>query len=269
MYAFTYICNFRSIDNSDVDAELLHPEEITQKNKIEGFQFGNPHHYKQPIWNAYLGMSSFSTPVSMDFNPCPKRTLYTWAADDAYHALTDRVHKAFLRYDMYDPQLNLFAFETLMFGIAPKSLPNPPKYNGSSFLIGYSKQNQPTECHRKLLGAQPPDWMSLPEAGGQIRAILEQHEDFCPNNKIVICSALFPPTEEYPQGRYLWTWNSIFPDSPDGGTHTRPVTFMVAAQNHLVPQGGLGLTDYFAYQEFQNKISPDNFEIPPCCLQEP
>ena len=72
-----------------------------------------------------------------------------------------------------------------------------------------------TSCENIGLGQEPPDWARIPAVDGTIHAVVTDNPTLCPEQVVTIISVLFPPSSRYPQGRYLWTWYSPFPDSDE------------------------------------------------------
>lgn len=254
MYSFTYFPTFSSSDATERSTAWTDPV-------ISGFTCGNPDGYRLVIWNSNFGMTTFMTPVNEASNPLPTRVLYVWEPDNAYQALTDRAQNTLMWY-VYNPSSGLIWEEALMFGIAP-AVVQPPPNSGSSFIIDYHSDTT-LACQSMPLGEESPNWAYVPGVDGTIQACITDNPTLCPGNTVTVISVLFPPSAEYPQGRYLWTWYSPFPGSD--GTHSRPVTFMESAST--IAEGGtsLALADYFDYQEFETEISPDCFQIPEPCL---
>jgi hypothetical protein len=256
MYSFTYFPSFQSINLPQRARNWINLV-------IRGFEPGNPKGYQMPIWNNNFGMTTLMTPVDAASNPLPTRVLYKWALDSEYNVLTDRAQNTLMWYK-YNPNSKLFWEEALMFGIAPSSVA-PPPYSGSSFLIDLLTDGS-SSCKTMPLGQEAPDWAYSPGVNGEIQACITDNPSLCPNNVVMVISVLFPSSDEYPQGRYLWTWYSPLPDS--NGTHSRPITFMESAST--IEEGGtsLALADYFDYQEFEDEIGSNCFQVPISCLQE-
>jgi hypothetical protein len=255
MYSFTYFPSFGGSDSGT-------PEMSTEWNgvSIQGFECGNPNNYEKVIWNPNFGMTTLMTPVDEASNPLPTKVLYKWKSDADYQVLTDRAQNTLMWY-LYNPNTGLAWEEALMFGIAPPGV-NPPPHSGSSFIIDQSWDGT-QNCTPLPLGEESPSWAYVPGVEGTVQATIMDNPTLCPNNIVTVISVLFPPSDEYPQGRYLWTWYSPF-DGSDG-THSRPVTFMESAST--IAEGGtsLALADYFDYQELTVEISPDCYQIPESC----
>ena len=261
MYSFTYFPSFNSINNTQRSSDPRSTEWADPE--ISGFTCGNPYNYQLVIWNPNFGMTTFMTPVNEASNPLPTRVLYKWKPDAEYQVLTDRAQNTLMWY-IYNPASNLVWEEALMFGAAPAGV-TPPLNSGSCFIID-QHPNGSEACTPLPLGEEPPNWAYTPEVDGTIEAFITNNPTLCPNNDVAVISVLFPPSDEYPQGRYLWTWYSPFPGS--NGTHSRPVTFMESAST--IAEGGtsLALADYFDYQELAAEISPGCFQIPGSCLPQ-
>ncbi len=255
MFSFTYFPYFAGAPVTERPAKWTGAD-------IPGFVCGNPNNYQKVIWNQNFGMTTFMTPVDAKSNPLPTRVLYTWMPDHKYQVLTDRGQNTLMWY-IYNPQSGLVWEEALMFGIAPPNVP-PPPYSGSSFLIDLHTDGTEA-CQTMPLGQEPPDWAYVPEVDGTIQACITNNPTLCPGQIVTVTSVLFPPSDEYPQGRYLWTWYALFPGS--NGTHSRPITFMESAST--IAEGGtsLALADYFDYRELSPEISPNCYVIPGACLQ--
>ena len=232
---------------------------------IFGFSWGNPNGYQLFEWNSNFGMTTFMTPVDKNTNPLPTRVFYRWAPDGEYKSLTDRAQSTWMVYN-YNPTSPTLYVDAYMYGIAPPQIAPPPANSGSNFLFTQSRNGTPDCTTLKIegvaLGQQLPNWVSTPGVEGTIRATLANHPTLCPDNTVTIVSVLFPPSETYTEGRYLWTWYSPFPGSD--GTRSRPVTFMESA-SQIGKGTSLALADYFYYEEFRQPIEPHYFEAPAVC----
>ena len=252
MYSFTYFPTFNP-------ANLTARSTEWNAAGIEGFVSGNPENYQMVLWNNNFGTTTFMTPVNEGSNPLPTRMLYTWATDAQYQVLTDRAQNTLMWY--YDnPDSNLVWEEALLFGIAPAGVP-PPQYSGTGFIIDQSKDGSQT-CNPLVvggmpLGQEPPNWASL---DGTIQACITNNPTLCPNEVITVIAEIFPPTSEYPQGTYLWTWYS--PQDGPTSSNCRPVTFMQSASQISVGTS-LALADYYDYQVFVS--DPSCFQVPASC----
>lgn len=256
MFSFTYFPSFEVVDRAEVPREWA-------PSAIPGFRSGNPEGHALVVWNSNFGMTTLMTPVDAASNPLPTRVLYRWAPDPAYRGLPDRAQSTLMWYD-HNPASGLVSRTALMFGIAPPVVPLRP-HSGSSFLVDRRHDGSAT-CRSMPLGQQPPWWSRIPEVHGRVQACITNNPALCPGKTIAVISVLFPPTDEYPQGRYLWTWYSPFPGSD--GSHARPVTFMESASP--IGQGtSLALADYFDYRELGDPIDPDCFAIPIPCRHAP
>jgi hypothetical protein len=261
MFSFSYLCNFQAYEGT-LDADAM-PDELLAAlpSDLEGFSFGNTANYEKFIWNANFGMTTFMTPVDEASNPLPTQVLYTWAADEAYQVLTDRAQSTVMNYT-YNPNDNEVMEQALMFGAAPATVVPPPN-SGQCFIVDNMTDGS-AKCQTLPLSQEASDWTYTAGEQGTIHACIANNPELCPGNNLMVVSVLFPSTQEYPQGRYLWTWYSPFPDDPTG-LHSRPVTFMESAST--IAEGGtsLALADYFDYQEFSQQIAPSNFQISSSC----
>ncbi len=273
MYSFTYFAKFSEVSN---------PIPTVWKDPaIEGFTFGNPQNLKPVVWNTNFGMTTFMTPVDHASNPLPTRVLYRWASEQDYKSLTDRAQSTYMLYtyntstynpNSENPGKDIEYQEAFMYGVAPNDFNNPPSDEGCGFLYTKSTIQGDDTCQKLTdngvnLGQEPPDWASI-EGGYPIQAIISNHPSLCPKQTITVLGVIFPPTNEYPQGRYLWTWYSPFSLSQDS-SHCRPVTFMESASN--IAEGGtsLALADYYNYAEFDTEINSDYFQLPDICQSSP
>ena len=254
MFSFTYFPSFAPIAEVDMPTGW-------SPTDIPGFACGNPAGYELVVWNPNFGMTTLMTPVDEASDPLPTRVLYRWAPDVQYKELTDRAQSTLMWYSA-NPQSGLVNETALLFGVAPPGVP-PPKYSGSGFLVDLH-QDETLTCQSMPFGEEPPWWARIPAVEGEIQACIGDNPALCPGNGIAVISVLFPPSDEYPQGRYLWTWYSPFPGSD--GTHARPVTFMESAST--IAEGGtsLALVDYFDYEELADPIDPSCYTIPAACL---
>lgn len=253
MFSFTYFTSFTA-GPAGVSRSVFQPADIP------GFACGNPRGWELVEWNPNFGMTTLMTPVDAASNPLPTRVLYRWASDAEYTALTDRAQHTLMWYGA-NPASGLVNEAALMFGVAPSGV-TPPPHSGSSFLIDQHDDGSVT-CQSMPLGEEPPWWASIPAVDGAIHACISDNAALCPGNDVAVIGVLFPPSDEYPQGRYLWTWYSPFPDS--NGSHARPVTFMESAST--IAEGGtsLALADYFDYIELTQPIDAGCFAIPSAC----
>lgn len=254
-FSFTYFPSFRAASNPNVDTWSL-PD-------IPGFQFGNPENHKLMVWNKCFGMTTVMTPVDSGSFPLPTRVLYQWEVPERYRVVTDRVQFTDMSY-RFNPQAGFDSQVALLYGVAPSDV-KPPPFAGSGYV--YDKmRSEVSRCDNIGIGQQPPDWARIAEVQGKIHAVVTNNRKLCPNEVVTIISVLFPPSQEYPQGRYLWTWYSPF--SGSDGTHSRPVTFMESASQISVGTS-LALADYFGYQEFGAPIDPSVFALPSLCQVQP
>lgn len=256
MFSFTYFASFEPGETKDSNQGGV---------QIPGFSPGNPKGYELVEWDRNFGMTTFMTPVSETFNPLPTRVLYHWAEDQDYKELTDRAQDT-LMWFTENPQDPRTYESVFLYGVAPSGVPAPPRSN-RSFQIDMKKDGTST-CEEikpggMSLGLQPPWWASISGEKGGIHACIEGNPALGPKNRIAVIAVLFPPTDEYPQGRYLWTWYALFPDST--GRHARPVTFMESAST--IAEGGtnLALADYFDYRELTEEIPAGCLTLPGSC----
>ena len=253
MFSFTYLVDW-TLSNVIEPLQWFDPA-------IDGFSFGNVPGYKKFIWNRNFGMTVFMTPVDEKSSPLPTRVLYTWKPDADYQVNTDRAQNTLMWY-MYNAGNPLLNEEALLFGICPSTINPPPPNSGTGFLID-TDTNGEVKCTSMPFGCEPPDWTYVPGVQGTIHATISSNPELSPGQPMMLVSVLFPPTNEYPQGRFLWTWYS--PLTPDG-LKARPVTFMESASN--IEEGGtsLALADYFDYQEYSGGwLPPSDFQIPSAC----
>lgn len=260
-FSFTYFPTF-------APASLQQPPPWSTPD-IPAFSFGNPGGLKLFVWNSNFGMSPMMTPVNASSNPLPTQVLYHWTDGPLYTGLRDRAQKTTMSYEFNSSAPTAPQTDTaLMFGSAPATMPNPPALAGHWF--DYTLDNAGTmTCAMDpgglVLGAEAPDWVGTPGEEGQIWAVVVNDPVVSPNNPAAIYSVLFPPSDQYPQGRFLWTWYSPLDDASQG-VHARPVTFMESASS--ISEGGtsLALADYYDYQEFSDPIPSWAFNIPSVCL---
>jgi len=259
-FSFTYFPSFTPTSNPNVS--------VWSPPDIPGFQAGNPGDSQLVVWNDCFAMTTFMTPVDSASFPLPTVVLYQWKPDVNYQETTDRSQLTVMSYE-YNPSAGYSDQVALLYGAAPSGVQPPPNagngyiYNETIFLTrGY-----PTpivwSCQNIGLGQEPPNWASIPAVDGTIHAQVTNNPALCPGQSVNIISVLFPPTTEYPQGRYLWTWYSPFPGSD--GTHARPVTFMESASD--IAEGGtsLALADYFEYFESPVWLPSEFFALPAIC----
>ncbi|WP_026999596.1 hypothetical protein [Eisenibacter elegans] len=261
-FSFTYFANFAAAENPTLDHWL--------PAAIEGLVVGNPNEYKLPQWQECFAMTTLMTPVDVRSMPLPTLVLYQWKPNLIYEIYTDRAQHTVMSYE-YNPQAGFGTQVAALYGITPPDASHIPDLAGEGFIFNLDTVDDevPTRCWSLGLGLQPPHWPSIPAVRGKIHLTLFNTPKFCPKHTVMVFSALFPPTKEYPQGRYLWAWYSPFPNSD--GTHSRPITFMESASN--IAQGGtsLALADYFSYEEYPEKtwFPPAHFTLPPYCLTHP
>jgi hypothetical protein len=262
-FSFTYFPNFQS-DPSPVVDTWVQPV-------IDGFSGGNPNGWKLPVWNSCFAMSTLMTPVDSASLPLPTVVLYQWKPDADYQAASDRAQATIMSY-RYNPQAGFSAQVAQLYGVAPSGVTPPPLagsgylYNEIIFLVRGAPDPFVISCQNLGLGAQPPDWARIPAVEGAIHATISNNPALCPGHQIADIAVLFPPTREYPQGRYLWTWYSPPPGSD--GTQARPVTSMESAST--IAEGGtsLALADYFDYAPSPSWFPPSYFDLPALCLSK-
>lgn len=263
-FSFTYFPTFAQVESF---------QPVWSLPDIPAFTFGNPFGLELFVWNSNFGMSTMMTPVNQASNPLPTEVLYHWAAPADYQGLADRAQRTTMSYvfnppaGMPPPTPNPATEVILMFGGAPAGMPAPPANAGHWFDYVVDKNGSPScarDPHGLVLGAEAPDWVSTPGEQGQIWGMVIDDPVVSPNNPVAIYSVLFPPSDQYPQGRFLWTWYSPMSDG-SSGLHAQPVVFMESASN--ISEGGtsLALADYYDYQQFADPIPPGIFDIPPTC----
>ncbi|MDC0668269.1 hypothetical protein [Nannocystis radixulma] len=256
-FSFTYFPSFEATSTPVVDR--------WSPPNIPGFVGGNPDRLKLVEWRPHFAMTTYMTPVDSKSFPLPTMVLYQWLADGDYRELSDRAQSTVMSYE-YNPQSGIDYQQALLFGVAPRSVQPPPQDAGNGFL--YTKNNStPDQCISFGFGEEPPSWARIRQVHGTIHACVSNNPALCPNQLVTIISVLFPPSTEYPQGRYLWTWYSPFPGSD--GSHARPITFMESAST--IAEGGtsLALADYYDYHETPRPFGPDPFVIPGACIVPP
>jgi hypothetical protein len=231
---------------------------------IPTFKFGNSSNLQLFVWSSNFGMSPMMTPVNAASNPLPTQVHYHWTRDANYQQLTDRAQVTQMSYVFNsqappDPQTDT----VVMYGGAPAGMTNPPPFAGQ--WVDYTTNNAgffgcTVNPGAMVLGAEAPDWVSTPGEQGMIWATISNDPVVSPNNGVAIYSVLFPPSNQYPNGRFLWTWYSPFDGT--NGARARPVVFMESASS--ISEGGtsLALADYYDYQEFTDPIPPETFLIP-------
>jgi hypothetical protein len=257
MFSFTYFTNYTFDDISIPESWLGIP--------IAGFSFGNSQNYDTFMWNENFGMTAFMTPANESFNPLPTEILYVWKDDAFYQLLTDRAQRTDLGY-VYNQPTDQIDEQVYMYGPSGPNVPAPPNSNTSYAVDNFT--DKPQQCGQiKVqgisLGQEPPNWATSSVGGGVIQACINDNAELCPGNNIMVLSVIFPPSLQYPQGRYLWVWYSPFPDGSNG-LHSRPVTFMESASQIGVGTS-LALADYSDYQEFAIPIDPTIFNLPASC----
>jgi hypothetical protein len=258
-FAFIYFAEFSEVVYSGNSPTWEMPS-------VENFSFGDAG-LDLFVWNSNFGMSPMMTPVNQSSNPLPTTVDYHWAADSAYQVLADRAQRTQMSYTFNSQNPGDPAVDTiLMFGAAPPGTANPPPLAGHWLDYTVSNAGAPhcsIDPGGLQLGAEAPDWVSTTGEGGTIWAVIDSHPVLAPENQVGIYSVIFPPSDQYPQGRFLWTWYSPMPGS--NGARARPVTFMESASS--ISEGGtsLALADYYDYQEFAQPIDPSVFAVPSAC----
>lgn len=259
-FSFTYLPSFTATNNPNIST--------WQPVDIPGFQAGNPNNYKLVEWNDRFSMTTIMTPVDSASFPLPTAVLYQWKPDDQYVTTADRTQCTIMSYE-YNPQAGFTAQVAMLYGVAPAGV-QPPPFAGNGYIFNemvYVVRGFPTpivtSCENIGLGQEPPNWASIPAVDGTVHATISNNPALCPGEVVNIISVLFPPTQEYPDGRYLWTWYSPFPGSD--GSQARPVTFMESASS--IAEGGtsLALADYFEYVESPFWFPSEFFDLPLLC----
>ncbi len=262
-FSFTYFSEFNEVENPNIST--------WQPASIPGFNNGNPFNYKMLVWNECFAMTTLMTPVDSKSMPLPTCVLYQWKPDADYQIAADRTQCTMMSYE-YNPSAGFGTQVAMLYGASPAEMQNPPALADQGYIFNetiFLTRGYPTpvvwNCDNIGLGEEPPNWASIPAVEGKIHATVVNNSALCPNETVNIISVLFPPTDEYPQGRYLWTWYSPFAGSD--GSHSRPVTFMESASN--IAEGGtsLALADYYDYLEMplNDWFPPEYFELPSIC----
>jgi len=251
-YSFTYFPSFEKTKSSNISDNW-------HNANIEGFVFGNPQNFVKPIWNSNFGMTTFMTPVNKKYNPLPTRVLYKWKDDEDYQDLYDRVQNTVMQYT-YNPNSQQATEVALQFGVAPGEYKQPSEDTGTFFSYVLNS-DQTQNCSRMPLGQEPPNWFYIKGVNGTLHATVTDNSVLGPNETVMIMTVLFPPSDAYPQGRYLWTWYSLLDAT---GKHSRPITFMESGPSASAG-ADLSLADYFDYKEFNEEISSDYFTVPNAC----
>lgn len=263
-FSFTYFSAFEQQANPNITT--------WQAPSIPGFYAGNHFNYKMLVWNSCFAMTTLMTPVDSASMPLPTCVLYQWKPDNMYQLASDRTQCTMMSYE-YNPSSGIGTQVAMLYGEAPSTIPNPPALAGQGYIFNeiiFLTRGYPTpvvyDCQNIGLGEEPPTWVSIPAVEGTIHATIVKNPVLCPNQTVNLISVLFPPTTEYPQGRYLWTWYSPFPGSD--GSSCRPVTFMESASN--IAEGGtsLALADYYVYMEMPagDWFPSEFFDLPAICL---
>jgi len=252
-FSFTYFPTFEATSTPVVDSWT--PPDIA------GFQRGNPNNYQLVVWDKTFGMVTLMTPVDSASFPLPTLVYYQWLADAAYKELTDRAQRTMMSY-IYNPKTGIDTQQAFLYGAAPNGV-TPPPNAGNGYLYQNMMNGGSPTCISFGFGEEPPWWARIKAVDGTIHACVTNNPTLCPNEVVTIISVLFPPSTEYPQGRYLWTWYSPFPGS--NGSHARPVTFMESAST--IAEGGtsLALADYFVYKEVSIPIPSSVLALPAIC----
>ncbi len=257
-FSFTYFPTFEATDTPKTDTWVA--------PSIDGFQAGNPDGYDLIEWNPHFWMNTVMTPVDSMSLPLPTVVLYQWKPDTDYQVATDRAQATLMSYS-YQPTYKCLMQEALLYGVAPSGT-TPPPHAGDGYLfdwgLNFPARFGVTSCQNMGLGQEPPDWASIPSVNGTIHGTIKNNAALSPNQTTNLITVLFPPSKEYPQGRYLWTWYSLLPQS-NNGKHCRPVTFMESAST--ISEGGtsLALADYYNYNEQTTWFSGEYFTLPELC----
>jgi len=263
-FSFTYFTQFAASANPNINT--------WSPATIPGFNAGNPFNYQLIEWNSCFAMTTLMTPVDSASMPLPTCVLYQWKPDADYQQARDRTQCTMMSYE-YNPSAGFETQIAMLYGAAPGGMSSPPALSGQGFIFNeiiFITRGYPTpvvlSCQNIGLGEEPPNWAAIPAVEGTIQATVVNNPALCPNQTVTIISVLFPPSTQYPQGRYLWTWYSPFPGSD--GSHSRPVTFMESASN--IAEGGtsLALADYYDYLEMPagDWFPPEFFDLPVLCL---
>lgn len=251
-FSFTYFPVFNQVENPNIDT-WVDPQ-------IDGFQFGNPDGYEKVVWNTNFGMTVFMTPANAAYAPLPTRVLYKYESEEEYEQLEDRAQSTLMYYTYnQDSSPQIDTVNALLYGFVEDK---PVPYAGQGF--SYTVYDGGDECEEisvggMPIGQQPPNWAYLGE--GVISACVSDNPVLSPGQVVTITAIVFPPSKQYPQGRYLWTWYALLDSN---GVHSRPVTFMESASAIGVGTS-LSLADYFDYQELAESIAPSYFELPESC----
>ncbi|MEA3008563.1 MAG: hypothetical protein QOJ91_255 [Sphingomonadales bacterium] len=256
-FSFTYFPTFSPASLTSV------PEWSTPS--IPAFNFGQPPDLEFFVWNSNFGMAPMMTPVNAASNPLPTQVHYHWTPDEKYQHLADRAQVTQMSYQFNstarsDPRVDT----VVMYGGAPTGMQNPPPF--ADQWVDYTINNAgffscTINPGAMAMGAEAPNWVSTPGEKGTIWATIDDDPVVSPNNFVALYSVLFPPSCQYPNGRFLWTWYSRNNDGSNG-VNARPVVFMESASS--ISEGGtsLALADYYDYKIFADPIPPGTFSIP-------
>jgi hypothetical protein len=253
-FSFTYFPSFQAGMGTAMD-------NWTPPN-IPGFATGNPNGWDLFSWPSSLGMSVMMTPVDAKSFPLPTIVYYEWEPDAQYQVLTDRAQRTIMYY-FTNPKSPLVNEQACLYGKAPSTI-TPPGASGRGFIYDV-EQTPPNTCCQLFddgvpLGQEPPDWASV--GGGVIFASIDNNPALCPDHSVIVVGIVFPPSTQYPQGRYLWTWYS--PDPATNGLSATPLTFMESASAIGVGTS-LALADYFEYLPFSEPIPATYLALPSSC----
>lgn len=262
-FSFSYFPSFEGLSSPPVLDQWIEPQ-------IDGLTDGNPYNWSLPTWSNHFAMTTLMTPVDSASFPLPTVVFYQWLDDPDYTVAEDRAQATIMSYE-YNPQQG-GSQVALLYGVAPSGTTPPPLagkgflYNQIVVLVRGAPDPIVYKCESMPLGAEPPNWASIPGVDGQIHATISNNAALSPGQYTAVISVTFPPSKEYPQGRYLWTWYSAASSSE--GTVTRPVTFMESAST--IAEGGtsLALADYFDYAVSPIPFPPSFFTCPALCLTQ-
>ncbi|NQZ56245.1 MAG: hypothetical protein HRT88_02080 [Lentisphaeraceae bacterium] len=230
-----------------------------------GFSFDNVPGYDFYKWNTNFSMAAFMTPVNVDFNPLPTQVVYKWEESDTAYEKSDSVYEraqaTTLHYTDYNPDQDIKTQEVIMYGAAPKNMSVKPEGSGSSYFIDFNKDGTQS-CTQQPLGAEPPNWVSIPAVEGTIQATTSASFPLTHDGQpIMIVSCLFPSNGPFEESTYLWTWYS--PES-ENGKNSRPITFM-QSESSIGVGTSLALADYYDYNHKNEPIADEYFMTPDSC----
>lgn len=254
-FSFTYFPSFEAGMGTAMD-------NWTPPN-IPGLSPGNPNGWDLFSWPSSLGMSVMMTPVDAKSFPLPTIVYYEWQPDAQYRVLTDRAQRTMMYY-FTNPKSPLIDEQACLYGKAPSGI-TPPGGAGLGFIYDV-EQSPPNTCCGLFddgvpIGQEPPDWPAV--GNGVIFASIDNNPTLGPGVSVIVIGIVFPPSNLYPQGRYLWTWYS--PDPATNGLSAIPMTFMESASAIGVGTS-LALADYFVYQPFSEPVPAKYLALPSTCV---